>query len=273
LANGLRVSELFENKLILDVSWYEHRYMKSTSVNNREFELDYFPAIRKIEKHVSKIPKYDEIVGKFERRLNPSIQTKIGLMTESNAHFFINPPRIIDGSFEQINYLPKQDMLQTALNFPEKISSWFEDGTCYNASRFVVALHVRRTDYINLAHIYDVIDTKYYLKAIDFMMKKNNQVKFHLFSDDPDGAIKWLGDLIQFDKIITPPKNIPSGEVLRFMSTYNGIIAANSTFSWWAAFLGHLKNKKLQIVLPSRFSKLENDHPERHLMIDGAVFL
>ena len=170
----MRVSELFENKLILDVSWYEHRYMKSTSVNNREFELDYFPAIRKIEKHVSKIPKYDEIVGKFERRLTPSIQTKIGLMTETNAHFFIGPPRIIDGSFEQTNYLPKQDKLQTMLNFPKEISTWFQEGTSYNANKFVVAIHIRRTDYISLAHIYDVIDVTYYLKAIDFSRPRHH---------------------------------------------------------------------------------------------------
>lgn len=269
----MRISELFENKLILDVSWYEHRYMKSTSVNNREFELDYFPAIRKIEKHVSKIPKYDEIVGKFERRLTPSIQTKIGIMTESNAHFFIGPPRIIDGSFEQTNYLPNQDKLQTLLNFPKEISNWFQEGISYNANKFVVAIHIRRTDYISLAHIYDVIDITYYLKAIDFMMEKNNEVKFHLFSDDPDGAMKWLDGLIQIDKVISPPKNTPAGEVLRFMSTYNGIIAANSTFSWWAAFLGRIKNENLQIVLPKNFSKLQNDNPEKYLKVNGSVFL
>jgi hypothetical protein len=247
--------------------------MTSSNVNNRDFELNYFPSISKMEKYVSKLPKIDGFVGKLERRLPTSIQTKIGVMTESNAHRFKNPPRLIDGSFEQTFFLPDLKNFQSILNFPDEDSKWFQDNFKFNLTKFVVAIHVRRTDYINLANIYDVIDQTYYMRAVDLIRKRNKRVDLHLFSDDPDGAIEWLGGLMKFDKVITPPKNTPSGEVLKLISTYDAIVAANSTFSWWAAFLGRIRNNNLQIVLPKKFSNLRNDEPEKYLNIDGAVFL
>jgi O86/O127-antigen biosynthesis alpha-1,2-fucosyltransferase len=272
-ANGLRVAEYFEEKLILDISWYRHNYMKSNDVSNREFELAYFPAVAKIEKHVSKIPRIDEFRGKCERRLIPNIQTKIGMMTELNFNRFESPPKFIDGSFERTIFLPKVETIRNFLSFPHESTKWFEEGVANNSSRFVVAIHVRRTDYLNLTHIYDVIDKAYYVRAVDLLRQANEKISLHLFSDDPDGAIRWLGDSITIDKVISQPKNTPSGEVLRLISTYDAIIAANSTFSWWAAYLGRMKNKDLQIVLPKKYSNLNEDSPKEYLNIDGAVFL
>ena len=272
-ANGLRVAEQFENKLVLDISWYKHNYMKSNRVSSREFELDYFPEIKKIDKYVSSFPRIDKFRGKFERRLRPDIQRSIGLMTEFNQEKFERSPICIDGSFERTIFLPNSDVLRWFLKFPSESSEWYEENLKYNFNRYVVAVHVRRTDYLNLAHIYDVVDKAYYLKAINEIYASNKEVALHLFSDDPDGAIRWLGDSIKFDKIISQPINIPSGEVLRLMSTYDSIIAANSTFSWWAAYIGKLNKNVKKIFLPKKFSNLNNDNPENFLWIQDCQFI
>jgi hypothetical protein len=247
--------------------------MKSKRVSNREFELNYFPEIGNLEKYVSKYPEFDRFRGRFERRLNPKIQEKIGLMTEDNVESFHRSPSVIDGSFERISFLAHIESLQYFLRFPDQSSNWFHENLLSSADKFSVAVHVRRTDYLNLAHIYNVIDKNYYLNAIRSIRNSNQTIELHLFSDDPKEAVRWFGNEIKFEKIISQPLDITSGEVLRLMSTYDSIICANSTFSWWAAYLGKMKNKNLQVVLPKRFSNLLNDSPEKYLMINDAVFL
>jgi hypothetical protein len=247
--------------------------MKSNRVSSREFELDYFPEIKKIDKYVNSFPRIDKFRGKFERRLNPDIQRFIGLMTEFNEEKFERSPKFIDGSFERTIFLPNSEVLRRFLRFPSESSKWFEEILKYNLNRYVVAVHVRRTDYLNLSHIYDVVDKTYYLKAINTIRESNQEVALHLFSDDPDGAIRWLGESIKFDKIISQPTKVPIGEVFRLMSTCDSIIAANSTFSWWAAYIGKLNKNVENIFLPKKFSNLNNDNPENFLWIQDCQFI
>jgi hypothetical protein len=247
--------------------------MKSNRVSSREFELDYFPEIKKIDKYVTSFPGIDKFRGKLERRLKPDIQRIVGLMTECNEEKFKGSPKFIDGSFERTIFLPNSEVLRRFLKFPNESSKWFEENLKYNLNQYVVAVHVRRTDYLNLAHIYDVVDKGYYLKAINAILESNQGVSLHLFSDDPNGAISWLGESIKFDKIISQPNKIPSGEVLRLMSTYDSIIAANSTFSWWAAYIGKLNKNVKKIFLPKKFSNLNNDNPENFLWIQDCQFI
>lgn len=272
-ANGLRVSDYFKSDLVLDISWYSHNYMKSNFVSNREFELNYFPEITNFKQYVTKFPEIDKVRGKLERRLSPKIQERIGLMTEGNVDFFIKRPNVIDGSFERISFLANIEALEHCLKFPKQTSRWFDESLLHDSNKFAIAVHVRRTDYLNLGHIYDVVGKNYYLNSIQLLRQANQKIELHLFSDDPDGALRWFGKDLKFEKIINPPVGTPSGEVLRLMSTYKSIIAANSTFSWWAAFLGRMKNKELQVVLPKQFSNLPNDDPEKYLKIEGSVFL
>ena len=247
--------------------------MKSNRVSSREFELDYFPEIKKVDKYVSSFPRMDKFRGKFERRLSPDIQKSLGLMTEFNEDKFERSPRSIDGSFERIVFLANNESLVKYLKFPSESSNWFEDNIRDNMNRCVVAVHVRRTDYLNLGQIYDVVDKTYYLKAVNAIRDLHKEVALHLFSDDPEGAIHWLGDSIKFDKIISQPTNVPSGEVLRLMSTYESIITANSTFSWWAAYIGQLNENVKSIFLPKKFSNLNNDNPEKYLRINDCHFI
>jgi hypothetical protein len=247
--------------------------MISNRVSNRKFELDFFPEIMNVEKYVNNFPRIDKFRGKFERRLSPESQRKIGIMTELNAERFRKLPKFIDGSFERTIFLAKDDILKPLLRFPSNCSNWFIENTDYNSNKYVVALHVRRTDYLNLGHIYDVVDKNYYLKAVNSFRESNQRIEFHLFSDDPEGAIHWLGDSINIDKIISQPAHISSGEMLRLMSTYDSIVAANSTFSWWAAYIGKLNGNVKSIFLPRKFSNLHNDNPEEYLWIKDCQFI
>ncbi|MGL6298362.1 MAG: alpha-1,2-fucosyltransferase [Methanobacteriaceae archaeon] len=108
-----------------------------------------------------------------------------------------------------------------------------------------VALSVRRGDYLEpyFKAQFGFCTLSYYEKAINKISSKIDNPKFYVFSDDPE----WVMDKI---KIKYPTKYISHNykkgkyyEDLRLMSLCKHFIMANSTFSWWGAWLSQNKNK------------------------------
>lgn len=113
------------------------------------------------------------------------------------------------------------------------------------------ALHVRRTDYLapHTAGIHGVCPLEYYKSAVELIERKLNRVKWWIFSDDPDWVsgqefFRNLGEVVRGD-IRNPWSDF------WMMSACRHFVIANSTFSWWAAWLGE-KNGSL-IVAPRRW--------------------
>ena len=201
------------------------------------------------------------------------MQKFLGCMTEDNEYIFTKPPKIIDGSFEKINDLPDYKIISEYIKFPEHQSIWLQNEFDNLENRMIVAIHVRRTDYINLPEIYDVLTKKYYINAVNYFQETYKSVSFWLFSDDIKGAQVFLKDVVRFDRIVNSPKDVPVGENLKLMSSFKGIIMANSTFSWWAAYIGYMSGRTLEVILPSKFSTLSNDNPFKYLKPPGWIML
>lgn len=104
----------------------------------------------------------------------------------------------------------------------------------------MVAIHVRRTDYVNNPFYVDLYkETDYYERAL----KEFPNEEFIVFSDDPI----WCSQQEMFKNYEISYKT--EMEDFNLMSGCKGIIGANSSFSWWAAFLNPNPNAK--IVFPS----------------------
>jgi hypothetical protein len=117
-----------------------------------------------------------------------------------------------------------------------------------------VSIHVRRGDYVSnpkTNQIHGVCDIPYYQKAIDEMCNKIDSPHFYVFSDDP----QWVKTNITTPNapidFVTHNDASKNYDDLRLMSLCKHHIIANSSFSWWGAWLG---KKKGQIVIaPSRW--------------------
>lgn len=82
----------------------------------------------------------------------------------------------------------------------------------------------------------------YYHKAIDFIRQRlDNNICFYLFSDD----INWVEENLQLENrcIIDWNQGEDSWQDMYLMSCCRHHIIANSSFSWWAAWLNPNKNK------------------------------
>jgi hypothetical protein len=103
-----------------------------------------------------------------------------------------------------------------------------------------VSLHVRRGDYVSAPvanRILGPCDLDYYHRAVDQLTRRlGNQLHFFVFSDEPAWVRQHL-DLPYPTTIISHNGPEKSYEDLRLMSQCRHHIIANSSFSWWGAWL------------------------------------
>jgi hypothetical protein len=117
--------------------------------------------------------------------------------------------------------------------------------------RDTCSIHVRRGDYLGLQNYHPIQPIEYYQKAINIIGKENH---FLIFSDD----IKWCEENFSFLKNKTFVSDNLDYEDLYLMSMCNNNILANSTFSWWGAWLNNNENK--QVIIPSKWFGVSNSH-------------
>jgi hypothetical protein len=107
-----------------------------------------------------------------------------------------------------------------------------------NQNHSAVALHIRRTDYVTdpaTNRYHGVVEADYYRRAADYLIGKDIKPEFFVFSDDIDWAKKNLDPRL-------PTTFVSDGEIkdyeeLFLMSLCRHHIIANSSFSWWGAWL------------------------------------
>ena len=107
-----------------------------------------------------------------------------------------------------------------------------------------IALHVRRTDYIHYKH-HPIVDINYYRKALS---KFDSDRTVVIFSDDPSWCMEQ--ELFSDDRFIVSQADNQYVD-LCLMSMCDDFIIANSSFSWWGAWLSTNKNKR--VIAPSKW--------------------
>jgi hypothetical protein len=119
------------------------------------------------------------------------------------------------------------------------------------------SLHIRRGDYVSnkkTNNIHGTCSLDYYKKAIATIKKKQKNIQFYIFSDD----IVWTKkNLIVKNAIYVDHKCSPH-EDMYLMSLCKNNITANSSFSWWGAWLN--KNQDKIVISPKQwFVEKENE--------------
>jgi hypothetical protein len=122
-----------------------------------------------------------------------------------------------------------------------------------------ISLHVRRGDYVSdskTGHIMDICSLEYYRKAIDYIAERIECPIFYVFSDD----IAWVRQNLSMNFPCTYIDHNVQAESYRdmqLMSLCQHHIIANSSFSWWGAWLNPSPNKL--VVAPKTWFRNGND--------------
>lgn len=182
---------------------------------------------------------------------------------------YVEPPNfnedvVIDGFFQSEKYFKKyhndiKNLFELKQEYKEylinKYKSIINDDSC--------VIHVRRGDYFTAKELI-VLDIEYYKKAVKSIGENYNYV---IFSDD----IPWCKsnfDFINKKTFIEEGDNILE---LFLMTFFKNHIIANSTFSWWGAWLSENSNVYMPNPTNNWFSNLYYEENKHNKNIDDLI--
>jgi hypothetical protein len=116
-----------------------------------------------------------------------------------------------------------------------------------------VSIHIRRQDYVNdidTQRIHGSCSEDYYRTGVRKILDQGGSPSFFVFSDDP----QWVKENFTIDvpfKVIDHNDASHNYEDLRLMYSCKHNIIANSSFSWWGAWLNC--NPKKMVIAPRRW--------------------
>lgn len=259
------LSKKLNSDVVLDLSWFEE-VKNDENTTSRTFELDVFNINYEIAtkedlaqviptKHRSKIQKklWDTFkIEKYKPNGNTFFQTNSynfnkNLLNDSDYYYY-------EGYFQNEKYFndEKSNLLKgfnSNIPLDEKNLMALNKITGTNS----VSLHIRRGDYVTLesaSKFHGTCSLNYYQKAIEYIARRIPNPHFFLFSDD----ICWV---IQNLKIDYPFTVIDFNQDkawldLNLMKNCKHNILANSSFSWWGAWLN--ENDSKIIVAPRKWN-------------------
>ncbi|MHB1316314.1 MAG: alpha-1,2-fucosyltransferase [Minisyncoccota bacterium] len=229
----------------------------------RSYELDQF----NIQASIATPDEINRMIGRnyFSRKIIREINTIIPYkwkryVAEKHYNFFtFNPsiflthePLYITGYWQNEKYfisisatLREEYALKNPL--PEKLNEVLREIQKPNS----ISVHIRRGDYL-LSHNIDTYKTygnEYITTAISYISKKVSEPHFFFFSDD----IQWVKENISlpYQTTYVSLLHTEPHEDLTLMSMCHHNIIANSSFSWWAAWLNRQKDKI--VVAPKKW--------------------
>jgi hypothetical protein len=235
----------FKNKaeLKLDLTEYKNYQLHQYSLNFFNIQAQ-TATNQEIELLKNKISH--GVLGHFQQLITPAKYTKKpSHIIESKFSFdpnmlLLGDNLYLEGYWQTEKYFsPIANLIQNDFKVVNEPDEKNRTMIASISSQNSVSLHVRRGDYVtdkSALKVHGICSIDYYQQAVETICKKITNPSFFIFSDDPE----WTKNNLKFDypiKFVThngPEKNF---EDLRLMSHCKHNIIANSTFSWWGAWL------------------------------------
>jgi len=193
-------------------------------------------------------------------------RSRITCYKERHFHFdpivlSLSDNSYLDGYWQSEKYfLDVADIIKNDFTFTSTPSETNQSMAEKILNHNAVAIHIRRGDYIadpNANKIHNTYNIEYYRKAISNILGKVNDPHFYIFSDEPD----WVKNNFIIDSPTTYVSHNNEStcyEDMRLISLCKHQIIANSSFSWWGAWLN--SNPDKIVIAPQRwFNVTETD--------------
>jgi hypothetical protein len=261
-ACGKALSEKFNVPLMLDHSFLEDKSPRE-DFTYRDYELNAFGINKKIEtSELKKLGLHEAAFKPYKTLLSLKrlfagydyfIQKGFGI---DNRISGLSPKAYLVGYFQNEFYFKEYaDIIRKDFSFIETQSE--ENRSLIKQisnTENAVALHVRRGDYLTLGNgiIHGTCTIDYYKNAMQIIKSKIANPTFFIFSaDDPQWPQQYLNPDVPFEVIGNNNTGSYGYENMRLMSLCKHNIIANSSFSWWGAWLN--KNPDKIVIAPQQW--------------------
>lgn len=258
-AAGRALASYHKTQLALDTGYL--KLISNGEYTQRKFELDRFNINASLANE-GVLKNFDFDQNKYISRLkkiSPGLFSKM-IFNEHHFNFhseFLRLPKdtYLNGYWQSEKYFNsfrekllseitlKEPLFPAALLIDKRIGE-------VNA----VSLHVRRGDFVSLKsanHFHGYLETDYYKAALEQIKNKVTDPVFFIFSDDLDWCKKNFDFIEQREFVDGKANGISTQEELILMSRCNHNIIANSSFSWWGAWLN--QNKSKTVIAPKNW--------------------
>jgi hypothetical protein len=165
-------------------------------------------------------------------------------------------PIFLKGYFQSDRYFSAvSEVLRKDFTLTKKAESLTEQMEKAIESIDGICIHVRRGDYIHNPKVNSqtgICSIDYYQRGLELVAKNLSNPHCFVFSDEP----QWTRDNLQLElpmTVVDIHDANQAHEDLRLMMACKNFLIANSSFSWWAAWLGRYPNKT--VVAPAIWFK------------------
>lgn len=115
-----------------------------------------------------------------------------------------------------------------------------------------VSIHIRRGDYVTKASgSHGVLPMKYYRDAVELIRKLTNNPRFFVFTDDKDWVKMEFHKILKDYTLVDHASKFHASLDMYLMSRCKHNVTANSSFSWWGAWLND--NPRKVVVTTQRW--------------------
>lgn len=265
-AAARRIAYVNGSQLKLDLSWFDEK----GEWTPRRYELGAFSL-------PVAMADPDEITPLKSRRQNPVFRRLPSLLKSFVFHTnqthiiekqYAFDPQVLevsgniylDGYWQSSKYFQDiEPIIRADFAFPDTMDDYNSRVASSIRSCEAVAIHVRRGDYVSLpsaSSYHGICQLPYYKKGIDYIQHQVKNPTFFVFSDD----ITWVRENLSIDAPINfvDCHDQPAHCDMKLMSLCRYHIIANSSFSWWGAWLS--ENADKIIIAPQQwFNHSDND--------------
>lgn len=255
-AAGRCLSYLYKTDLKLDLSFLNAD--SGNAYTQRKFELHVFNinAFIATQSDLDFFNKLNSnsIINTLHRKL-PILFSSL-TANENGHHFhkeFFSYPKntYLNGFWQSQNYfLQIRDLLLNEFTLRENLSEDVLKNRDKITQTNSVSLHIRRGDYVsnkNALDFHGLCSIEYYNSAIEHIVARKDAVNLFVFSDD----MTWVKQHLKTNCNVNYIEQNEAFVDLHLMSLCKHNIIANSSFSWWGAWLN--TNTEKMVIAPKKW--------------------
>lgn len=260
-AFGCALAGKLQSDILFDFAFFED-VKAIENVASRVFELEVFdikcePATKEDLNKVKKPQPH----SKLERFLMKRFPKAFGINYIQDKNAFVYNKNLLEddnyiyyeGYFQNERYF-KHLKYKLLMDFSIKIPLDERNQAVLDkiSEANSVSIHIRRGDYVNLDYvnkIHGVCSLDYYQRAIDYIAKNTQNPHFFVFSDDIEWVIKNLK--IDYPFTLVDFNHNKGWFDMNLMKNCKHNIVANSSFSWWGAWLN--QNPDKIVIAPKKW--------------------
>ena len=225
----------------------------------RDFELDLFHLKNKLASNemirVSKIKQENRFLKLVKKGIRSTPKNLVFVEKSLDYHSQIEKVKAnyFDGYWQTEKYFIQfESEIRKDFKMQIEPNEYYSEMLQAAGNTESVSVHFRRGDFANnpeTNQFHGLCDLAYYKNAMEYIKKKLGHVTFFMISDD----IEWVKNEFKDESNIIYIDNFKGKdyEDMRLMSNCKHNIIANSSFSWWGAWLN--ENTSKIVVSPSRW--------------------